>query len=52
MAVDEVKLGGVLEGFGDVKVFGYFGIDMGVFFIPTGYDGVQASACDRVSSSK
>ena len=33
MAVDEVKLSCVLEHFGDVEIFGYFGIDGGIFFI-------------------
>jgi hypothetical protein len=28
--VDEVKLSRALERFGDVKVFGYFGIDGGI----------------------
>jgi hypothetical protein len=31
--VDEVKLSCVLEHFGDVEIFGYFGIDGGIFFI-------------------
>ena len=43
MTVDEVELGGVLERFGDVQVFGDFGIDGRVFFIPAVYDGVQVT---------
>src|SRR5205807_9942448 len=34
MAVYEVKLRGVLKRFGAMKVFGYFGIDGGMLFIP------------------
>ena len=33
MAMDEVKLGSVLERLGDVQVFGDFGIDGGILFI-------------------
>ena len=44
MAVDEVKLSGVLERFGDVKVFGDFGIDGGILFIPPVHHGMQLSA--------
>ena len=31
--MDEVKLSSTLERFGDVEVFGYFGIDGGILFI-------------------
>jgi hypothetical protein len=30
----------VLERFGDVKVFGYFGIDGGIFFVSPVHHGV------------
>ena len=44
VAVDQVEFGGVLEGFGDVKVFGNFGIDGGVFFIAAVDHCMQARA--------
>src|SRR5579864_4226000 len=44
VAVEEIKLSSVLEGFRDVKVFGYFGIDGGILFTSLVHDGMQASA--------
>ena len=48
MAVDEVKLGSVLEHFGDVKVFGSFRIDSRIFFIAPIYYGMEVSASHRI----
>jgi hypothetical protein len=42
----------VLERFGDVKVFGYFGIDAGVLFISLVHDCMQVSAGDRIPASE
>jgi len=44
VAVDEIEFARVLEGFGDVKVFGHFGIDGGILFVPLVHYGMQASA--------
>ena len=44
VAVDQVELSSVLERFGDVKVFGYFGIDGGILFIAPVHHGMQTSA--------
>ena len=44
VAVNQIKLGGVFEGFRDVKVFGYFGIDRPILFVALIDDGVKASA--------
>jgi hypothetical protein len=52
MAVDEVKLSSVLERFGDVKVFGYFGIDGGILFIPPVYHGMEVSAGHRIPAGE
>jgi len=48
MAVDEIKLRGVLERFGDVKMLGYFGIDGGILFIPAVNHSMQVSARNRI----
>jgi hypothetical protein len=50
--MDEVKLGGALERFGDVKVFGHFGIDCRVLFISPVHHGMQTTAGDRISARK
>ncbi len=52
MAVDEVELPGVLECFRNVKVLGDFGIDGGIFFIPTVYHSVQMSPGKRIASGE
>ena len=46
--MDEVKPGGMLEGFGDVKVLGDFGIDGAILFIAAGDYGMQAGAGDGI----
>jgi hypothetical protein len=48
VAVDEVELSSALERLGDVKVFGYFGIDGGILFIPLVHHGMQVSAGYRI----
>ena len=48
MAVNKVKLGSVLEHFGNMKVFGDFRIDGGILFIPPVYYGMQVSAGHRI----
>src|SRR6266498_3029715 len=50
--MDEIKLSRELERFGDVQVFGYFGVDGGVLFIPLFHDGMQVSAGHRISGSE
>src|SRR5690242_17191035 len=52
MAVDKVKLSSVLERFRNVKVFGYFGIDGGVLFIPSVHYGMQVSAGHRIPAGE
>ena len=52
MAVDEVKLSRAFKRFGDMKVFGYFGIDGGILFISLVHHGMQASASHRISAGK
>jgi hypothetical protein len=52
VAVDEVKLSRVLERFGDVKIFGYFGIDGGILFIPFVHHGMEASASHRIPAGE
>ncbi len=48
VAVNEVELGGVLERFRDVKVFGHLGIGGGVLLIALVDHGVEPGAGDRV----
>jgi hypothetical protein len=50
--MDEIKLSRVLEGFRDVKVFGYFGINSGILFIPPVQYGMQVAASDRIPASE
>jgi hypothetical protein len=50
--VDEVKLGSMLECFGDVKVFGYFGIDSGILFVSLVHYSMQVSASHRILTGK
>jgi hypothetical protein len=52
VAVYQVKLGCMLECFGYVKVFGYFGIDIGIFFIALVHCGVKASTGYRVPAGE
>src|SRR5438105_14828827 len=52
VAVDEVEFSRELERFGDVQVFGYFGVDGGGLFIPLFHDGTQVSAGHRISGSE
>jgi hypothetical protein len=52
VAVDEVKLSSVLERFGDVKVFGYFGIDGGILFISVVHHGMQMSVGHRIPAGE
>ena len=41
VAVDQVKLRGVLKGLRDVQVFGYLGIDRAILFIAPFYHRMQ-----------
>src|SRR5437660_6279925 len=50
--VDAVEFSRELDRFGDVQVFGYFGVDGGVLFIPLFHDGMQVSAGHRISGSE
>ena len=43
MAMDQVEFGGVLESFGDVKIFRDLGIDGAILFIALVDDSVQAA---------
>ena len=52
VTVYEIKLRSALERFGDVQVFDHFGIDRGILFISTIYDGVKVSAGYRISGRK
>jgi len=52
VAVDEVNLGRSLERFGDVKVFGYFGIHGGILFISLVHYGMQMSAVHRIPAGE
>src|ERR1700728_5117167 len=50
--MDEVKLGRPLERLGDMKVFGHFGIDGGIFFVTLVHHGMEASAGDRIPAGE
>src|SRR5216683_3137284 len=52
VTMDEVKLSSTLERFGDVKVFGYFGIDGGILFMSFVNHGVQVSAGHRIPTGE
>src|SRR4051812_22971829 len=52
VAMNKVKLGSMFECFRNVKVFGYFGVNGGVFFIPPFYYGVQMSASYGIRGGK
>ena len=50
VAVDQIKLGGMLEDFGDMQIFSNLRIDAAVFFVaPLNYR-VEAGSRHRVSS--
>jgi hypothetical protein len=52
VAVDQIKLSSVFERFGDVKIFGDFGIDVRVLFISILHHGAQVSAGHRISGGE
>ena len=52
VAVDQVKLRGVFERFGDVQIFGHFGIDGGILFIALVHNGMQVGAGHGISGGK
>src|SRR5579862_6672631 len=52
MAVDEIELSGVLEGLGNMKVFGDFRIDPWILFISSSYDGVKPGAGDGIAGGE
>ena len=52
MTVDEVKLGGMLEHFGDVKILGDLGINGGILFIPPIDHGMQVSSGHGIPSGE
>ena len=52
MKKDKVKLGGVFERFGDMKVLGHFGIDGGILFVPAVYYGMQVSSRHGIASGE
>jgi hypothetical protein len=50
--VDQIELGSVFERFGDVKIFGYFGIDTGILFIPPIHHGMQTRTRKRIPTGE
>ena len=48
VAVNEVELGGVLERFRDVQIFGHLGIGGGILLIALVDHGVEPGAGDRI----
>ena len=52
VAVDEIELSGMLKDFGDVKIFGDFGIDVAVLFVSASDHGMQAAACNGIRGGK
>ena len=50
--MDEVKFGGWLECFGDVEVFGYFGIDAGILFVTLVHYGMKAGASQHPAGER
>src|SRR5258706_7671218 len=52
VAVNEVKLTSTLERIGDVKVFGYLGIEAGILFISPVHYSLQPSARHRIPGRK
>ena len=52
VAVDQVKLRGVLKDLRDVQVFGYLGIDRRILFIALVHHRVQMGAGDRVGGGE
>ncbi len=52
MAVDEVELGGVFEGLGNVKVLGHFRVDGAVLFVPAVDYRMQTGMCNGIAGGE